>query len=968
MCLSAILAAGGPSSGKPPRSLERSSTLDAPKRFAPARGGVAARGLGRGRVAVVIRLSRQPMLAAALGPASRAALAARMTSADLRQARRGGGAPRPGLAAAEERRRQAALTRIRATARRAAVSQRGIADEVRARGGRITDRDPVTNSVTAVLAAKQVEALRARADVSTITPAERPHPLGLDWSAQAVGAPSFWAAGLTGGRGPADRSPVDLAILGDKIQEDHPAFAGITFQRPSDAPLNTPCGETTAASCVHGTAVASLAISRGASGCGICVADDAGQKGVAPGLDTVLDADWTQANPNAWPLGVRSNGIAGAADPAEVMSGSYGLPTATDDAVEAQNVDMITSTYGVFGSFSAGNDGPTPQTVQKPCIAYNAVCAAAFHMAGTQDPSDDAVADFSSRGPTVGGRKKPDLAALGVTAYAERRWNLTGFGLWQGRLEGTSFANPQIAAGAALLAGSGVSDPVAQRALLFNSARRGRATPASAMGTQVGWQPDWGWGALDLDEALTEIANFQVGSVPAGGVRLYRAAVAGPGERATLVWNRRGYGCVQNGCLPTTYTLTNLDLQQVDADSGAELPSAQPSDRPAGVEPDNGGTKDNVEQVRSAGAGSVVYKVEAASSIDGLSAEPFALAARRPLTALANPQPSVALSAATTEIRPHEPVTLTATVANPSPDLTGQGAQVMLELPAGVALAAGSGAATQSLGTLDTAGRPGSSATATWTVEGTADGLASLTARAQASRYGETFEATDSEAVRVDGTAPVVNPATPVRLAGSTIGVAWSGSDLGSGLGGYDVDASVDGGSYAPWLSSVAQTSATFGGQAGHRYRFRVRARDRLGNVSAYAETTELAIPAPGGGPGPIATPGLEPPAVGPGTGAPVPAPALAIARTTPAATRVAVAGTLDPRALGPVALTLSARVGGRTVRVRGAATAAGGTFEAALRLPRALRRARSATLTVTYPGDALVGAQTVTRRIRLRR
>ena len=147
---------------------------------------------------------------------------------------------------------------------------------------------------------------------------------------------------------------------------------------------------------------------------------------------------------------------------------------------------------------------------------------------------------------------------------AEQRWqNLN-------RLErgdtGTSFASPQIAGAATILYGAGITSPMAQKALLINSATLGRATPSDPMGSQVGWQPDWGFGELNLDAAYAQRGNTNgaADEVGAGDVRFYRATAA-TADRATLVWNRRSNGCFTAGCgVPHGLTLSNLDLFQYD--------------------------------------------------------------------------------------------------------------------------------------------------------------------------------------------------------------------------------------------------------------------------------------------------------------------------------------------------------------------------------------------------------------------
>jgi len=64
--------------------------------------------------------------------------------------------------------------------------------------------------------------------------------------------------------------------------------------------------------------------------------------------------------------------------------------------------------------------------------------------------------------------------------------------------------------------------------------------------------------------------------------------------------------------------------------------------------------------------------------------------------------------------------------------------------------------------------------------------------------------------------------------------VNWSGDDTGgSGIANYDIYVSADGGAYSLWLDDTTATSATFQGQAGHRYAFYSIARDNVGHVEA---------------------------------------------------------------------------------------------------------------------------------------
>ncbi len=85
-----------------------------------------------------------------------------------------------------------------------------------------------------------------------------------------------------------------------------------------------------------------------------------------------------------------------------------------------------------------------------------------------------------------------------------------------------------------------------------------------------------------------------------------------------------------------------------------------------------------------------------------------------------------------------------------------------------------------------------------------------------------------------DTTAPsagILNlPESSTDLA---VTVRWGAADDGT-IVNYDVDVSTDGGAWSAWLRSTTATSASWLGTAGHRYAFRVRARDASGNLGAW--------------------------------------------------------------------------------------------------------------------------------------
>jgi hypothetical protein len=93
-----------------------------------------------------------------------------------------------------------------------------------------------------------------------------------------------------------------------------------------------------------------------------------------------------------------------------------------------------------------------------------------------------------------------------------------------------------------------------------------------------------------------------------------------------------------------------------------------------------------------------------------------------------------------------------------------------------------------------------------------------------------------------DATNPAVSGpaerflARPVGSTTSSMRLSWFGADVGgTGIGGYTLQGSVDGRRFSTIaLASAASTSVDRTLTDGRTYRFRVRATDREGNVSAY--------------------------------------------------------------------------------------------------------------------------------------
>lgn len=102
-----------------------------------------------------------------------------------------------------------------------------------------------------------------------------------------------------------------------------------------------------------------------------------------------------------------------------------------------------------------------------------------------------------------------------------------------------------------------------------------------------------------------------------------------------------------------------------------------------------------------------------------------------------------------------------------------------------------------------------------------------------------------------DRTGAVATASPPVRTTASvsagTVGVrlAWTGGDvplqvLTAGLQDFQVERRIDGGAWLMVKSSTTARSLTATVRPGHRYEFRVRARDRAGNAGSW--TTVVGI------------------------------------------------------------------------------------------------------------------------------
>ncbi|WP_408008740.1 S8 family peptidase [Pseudalkalibacillus sp. A8] len=166
----------------------------------------------------------------------------------------------------------------------------------------------------------------------------------------------------------------------------------------------------------------------------------------------------------------------------DVISMSLG---ATAQKYEQEDKDPMVQSVekawenGIVLCVAAGNSGPDAQTIASPGVSDRVITVGAYDDNDTVDSSDDDVASFSSRGPTVYGVQKPDILAPGVNIVSLRSPNSFIDKLQKSSrvdndyflMSGTSMATP-ICAGvvALMLQHNPDADPDQIKQMLINGA------------------------------------------------------------------------------------------------------------------------------------------------------------------------------------------------------------------------------------------------------------------------------------------------------------------------------------------------------------------------------------------------------------------------------------------------------------------------------------------------------------------
>lgn len=549
-----------------------------------------------------------------------------------------------------------------------------------------------------------------------------------------------------------DGGVFDFGIVDSGVQQNHPAFADV-------ASFYTNSGSTSD-STGHGTHVT-----------GIVASSNAIFRGGAYGLDAII---WARSSgAQSITMSNMNYLVTGAVQSPEVVN--HSLSYGASAGVYSPNdsfYDAFVDTFDVMVTKSAGNFGwGTSTTISSPGAAYNLMTVANMDDLNTTSRTDDVRRTSSSTGPVSGSRRKPDITAPGTNI-------LSANSAWATELDfvsksGTSMAAPHVAAAIILMEDGGNNNPVAQKAVLINTAdawTSNNTEVATDDGPVSGsfWDKSYGWGYLDMWEAYFNRADFFTGSVTGrddapddDDYKLYSGTMFN-NEKATLVWQKRATTYVPGAPSTGQHTLTDLNLRLYDETDGALIDS------------DVTGS-DNVQQVASNATIDGLIKVYAwSTSIAGLSSEPYVLATEENFSAVS--PPSFTWSSSTPDwVGPSQNFNATVTVFNTG-GAASHNTNTTLTNVAGI-----TGGATVNYGTLPAA----SNSAQVWslTTSGAAAGPLVLPLSISSASYGEVYTYAWPLSVNVETTPPVSDCTLSQSYTNSTpVLIFWTASDTQTGV------------------------------------------------------------------------------------------------------------------------------------------------------------------------------------------
>ncbi|HYH20201.1 MAG TPA: S8 family serine peptidase [Azospirillum sp.] len=397
---------------------------------------------------------------------------------------------------------------------KAAVDLPPLADALARQGASDIKQLWISNSIVARVPARLVAALARQPDVGSVRLDETlravPPTYSLSstavpsWNIAGVNAPNLWSLGFTG-------QGTVVGLMETGVDAAHPDLKD--RWRGGTNSWFDPHGEhaTPYDASGHGTNVASLAVGGSASGTAVGVAP--GAKWIAAKIfNDAGEAQLSQVH-QAFQWMLSPDGDAATADAPQVVNASWNLlgTTGLCDQEFATDIQALRAAE-IAVVFSAGNEGPYAGTSVSPANNAGTLAVGAID-------ANNAVADFSSRGPTActAATPYPSLVAPGVDVRAA---DLTYDGTIPSSysyISGASASAPHVAGAMALLLSAFPGLKVAElEGLLTRSALDLGVT---------GTDPVAGAGKLDVMAAYNLKAN---GAGPESSIKV-----------VTVLWNAR---------------------------------------------------------------------------------------------------------------------------------------------------------------------------------------------------------------------------------------------------------------------------------------------------------------------------------------------------------------------------------------------------------------------------------------------
>lgn len=473
---------------------------------------------------------------------------------------------------------------------------------------------------------------------------------------------NWWDSGFTG------NSKV-IGLIDSGVDVNHPSLINkniIVRQEPGSGYTDFTNGVRSA----HGTGVACIYAGTGSS----VYPND---RGIAWNAPTIISGLAGEGDGNMEDLGLTFSSLDWMLNRSgyqpDIINYSFGhgpinCPNCTDWSGLAKIVDYVINRYHILWVKSAGNGGyigpsdsaPYAGTITSPGDNYNALTVANMNptrieagvLSLTPDRAMHGISYTSSRGPTLSGRKKPDISAPGNNTrtcapdpaifpfiYSKAMDYHDGYRL----MGGTSSAAPHVGAAALLLQQAGITSPMAQKALLINAADAYTDSNTSGpndpnypyegghyavMGSE--WNRTYGWGYINLQNAFLQRHNLIEDQLSLEQPEKIYSADLPVGTKITVVHERRvGYN---NG---TEWRLSHLKLEIIDANTHTLL-SQDDSDR------------DTVHQVANCQRNQGEKKCSSSTQpihalirvslatpfIDGAMVEPFVMVSSMPIKAV----------------------------------------------------------------------------------------------------------------------------------------------------------------------------------------------------------------------------------------------------------------------------------------------------------------------------------------------